>query len=344
MQAWEQQVQPAAALPKPPGLELKVTFDGAVADTQAAYAALTQGLGGLLCTSVAMAPQLAVMAAPRVGWFSHQAPAVAAAASPATDEQRQAQQLRQQVYAWLPQVSVCSENLAAWRRLLPCREQAGLAASFHPLQLAAAPYYSLGLRLQVAPAPGGAAAGGSCSSADCGGAWLELRQVLTAALPRPNQQTQPASLFEAVFGGPPPPPCPAATSSTVYVARPATAVLPSLEGGGSSLHDTPAGQLVAWDARQQQEQLPASLLGSSSSSSEGGTFTAQQRPLQVVQHAVQHSSQAGTLVVGVRVSGAALAQQESGSALLHVMQLLPWQLLVDAASFEVKLDGQVGWC
>lgn len=366
MQGWEQQRQAAvvalaAAAPKPPGLELKVAFSAAVQDTQAAYSALTQALGGLLCASVATTPQLAVMAAPAVGWFSHQPPAVAVragmsgdTAQPHLQQQQRPSEIRQ-VYAWLSQEGVCTENLAAWRRLLPCRGQAGLAALLQPVHLAAAPYYSLGLQLQVVQ-PAGYSSNCSDSSSSCngsgsggGGPRLELRQVLTAILlphaadatkaqqpQRHREQEMEQGVLEAVFGSGLPPACPATTSSTLYVALPGTAAAPS--GTSCSLQQTPAGPLLACDALLAPRwHLPASTLQPGNNGGNPTPAQQQREAVQVVQHAVQRGSQAGTLVVGVRVQ-----EQAGGGALLHVMQLLPWHLMVDAPSLRLQLDSQVG--
>lgn len=316
-----QHVAAAAAWPKPPGLEVKVVFGSETADTQAAYGIVTQALGGLLCAGVATAPQLAVMAVPAVGWFSHQPPAVAAAAP------RQAQE--RQVYAWLPQEALCSENLAAWRRLLPCRQAAGLAALLQPVQLAASPYYSLGLQLQVSHP---AAAGGGSQAAQPQ-PQLHLRLVLTAVLP-PQQAQQ--GLVEALFGRGLPPACPAARSSMIYVAHPAPG---SPANSSCSLQETAAGPLLACDAIQPQLRLPRSAAWHAAAGSSGGHAATAAR-LQVVQHAVQRGSQAGTLLVGVRVPVAPHPGEQQGQ-LLHVMQLLPWQLPVDAAAVQLSRNGQV---
>lgn len=357
MQAWSQQ-QHASAVggSKPPGLELKVSF-GAVPDTQAAYGIVMQALGGLLCAGVATAPQLAVMAAPAVGWFTHQLPAVAApdGRQEQVQQQQQSQQQGQQrqVYAWLPQEVVCSENLAAWRRLLPCRHQAGLAALLQPVQLAAASYVSLGLQLQVVPQQHDAAAASSGgSSEDQQQPQVQLRLVLTAMLPQPATQPAPAEqhqqqgLVEALFGCSLPAACPAATSSMLYVVPGSAAPLGN-STSSCSHHPTSAGHLLACNILQRRHEgmdMPSSLVSASGSSSYGSSVAP---AMQVVQHTVQRGSRAGTLVVGVRIPAAALqlgsGSEPSGSSggLLHVMQLVPWQLPVAAASLRLELNGQV---
>ncbi|PRW56630.1 GPI transamidase component Gpi16 subunit family isoform 1 [Chlorella sorokiniana] len=367
--AWSQQ-QHAAAIggSKPPGLELKVAFGAAVADTQAAYGVVTQALGGLLCAGVATAPQLAVMAAPAVGWFTHQSPAVADGGShelqqkQQQDKQQQQQQAsdQRQVYAWLPQEVVCSENLAAWRRLLPCRHQAGLAALLQPVQLAAASYVSLGLQLQLVPQPDAAAASSSSRNGSISNRQqpqVQLRLVLTALLPRPaaaeQQQQQERGLVEALFGCSLPAACPAAASSMLYVSPDDAAALGN-SSGSCVRNFTPAGPLLACNLlrqRPEEVQVPYSLLAGRQSGSSSSSSSSHSRPvMQVVQHAIQRDSRAGTLVVGVRVPAAALQPGISGatsdsssssSGLLHVMQLVPWQLPLEAASLRLELNGQV---
>ncbi|PSC68107.1 GPI transamidase component PIG-T-like isoform X2 [Micractinium conductrix] len=363
--AWQQQQHPPAASsppPKPSGLELKVSFQPGVRDTRAAYAALTQGLGGLLCAGVAMVPQLAVMAAPAAGWFPADggapwlAAAVAAAAGKGSEVGAEGAAAAQtggvggrQVYAWLGQEGVCTENLSAWRRLLPCRAAAGLGALPQAAALAAAPYYSLGLRLWVQPGGDGGAGTGQQPSI------VQLRQVLTVVLPagaadtqqqqqqQQQQRRRQPELVVALFGAGLPPACSAASSSQLYIA--AGSALSGDPPPGCQRQATAAGALLACDLQQAAlPQLPASLLQPPAE-----TLPAQ---LQVVQHLVQQGGQAGTLVVGVRVAsaaaaaaGAALQQQQaggarSGGALVHVMQLLPWQLMVQARSVQLVLDGQ----
>lgn len=46
----------------------------------------------------------------------------------------------------LPLETVCTENLAPWLQLLPCRDRAGVGALLHPRRLYGLPYHSLALR------------------------------------------------------------------------------------------------------------------------------------------------------------------------------------------------------
>ncbi|KAL4442069.1 hypothetical protein ABPG77_011330 [Micractinium sp. CCAP 211/92] len=351
--AQQRGVTAAVSTPKPAGLELKVTFHGGVADTQAAYAALAQELGGMLCAGVGIAPRLAVMAAPRVGWrlTSHAPPSVAAAATAGAEGAAGGRQ----IYAWLPQEALCTENLAAWRRLLPCQQHAGLAALLQPRQLAAASYASLGMELWVEPV-----ASANNSSSQMQSSMVRLRQVLTAVLP----QQEPAAagqqaLLQAAFGGVPPAACAAASASRLYAALPGGANGGgAATAGGCSLEQMPAGPLLSCDAADAKSHPPADVLQAPAGlAAQAGAEPA----LRVVQHLVQHGARDGTLVVGVRVAAAAAALaagsalqaggggtrdcSSSGSSstsapLLHLMQLLPWQLLVQPSSLRVELDGQ----
>lgn len=357
LQARAQQHGVAAAVstPKPAGLELKVTFQGGVADTQAAYAALAQELGGMLCAGVGIAPRLAIMAAPRVGWrlTSHAPPSVAAATTAGAEGAAGGRQ----IYAWLPQEALCTENLEAWRRLLPCQQHAGLAALLQPRQLAAASYASLGLELWVEPV-----ASANSRSSQMQSSMVRLRQVLTAVLP----QQEPAAagqqaLLQAAFGGVPPAACAAASASRLYAALPGGANGGgAATAGGCSLEQMPAAPLLSCNAANAKSHPPADVLQAPA----GLAAQARAEPaLRVVQHLVQHGARDGMLVVGVRVAAAAASaagsalqagggstrdgssSDGSGSStsapLLHLMQLLPWQLLVQPSSLRVELDGEV---
>lgn len=337
----------AAATPKPAGLELKVTFQDGVSDTQAAYAALAQELGGMLCGGASVAPRLAVMAALRVGWrlSSHPPPSAAAAATAGPAGSRQ-------IYAWLPQEALCTENLAAWRRLLPCQQHAGLAALLRPVQLAAAGYASLGLELWAEPAA-------STNASQKHSPTARLRHVLTAVLPPlpaagaggGGQQ----AMFQATFGTALPAACPAASVSRLHAALVGGAgAAGTAPADGCSLEQTLAGPLLACNAAQADKSLPAGVLQAPTGPPpQAGAEAA----LQVVQHVVQHGTRDGTLVVGVQVAAAGVhaagATEQAGDAcssnssssgsgpLLHLVQLLPWQLVVRASSLRVELDGQV---
>jgi phosphatidylinositol glycan class T len=314
-------------------------------DTQAAFEALTQTLGGMLCAGIATMPQLGVLAVPAVGWFGgQQPPAVSVAAANGT--------AARQVYGYLPQEGVCSENLGAWRRLLPCRGHAGLAALLHAPQLAAAPYHSLGLHMWVEQAGEQAR--------------LQLRHALTAVLPLPTDASERRGPLEALFGAEQAPPaCPAAAAAALYVAAQQQragaqdglgAAAASSQGGcrasgtvrGPLLVCTGTLQPAAQPKGQaaQQPHLPPALLGllapgGDGGAADGGRASGQPEgwwlrvPPQVVQQVVPAGPLSGTLVVGVRVAAAEEA------ALLHVLQLVPWQLQADASSLRVSLDNHV---
>ncbi len=324
LQSWEQQRAAAggaarwAAAPRPPGLELKACLSGGdPRDTQAAYEALTQGLGGMLCAGIAVLPQLGVLAAPAVGWFGGQRePAVAAANRTAGCH----------VYGQLDQEGVCSENLGAWRRLLPCRAHAGLAALLRAPQLAAAPYHSQRLHVWVERA----------------GAQprLQLRQTLTAVLPLPSAAREGQGPLEALFGAErAPPACPAAASTALYVAaqqQGADADADSLSAAAAASGGACRAAVTAWGPLLVCSGALRALLSPRGVDGQQLEGRAVRVPPQVVQQVVPGGPLSGTLVVGVRVAEAAEAQ------LLHVLQLVPWQLQVEGASFGASLDQQVG--
>lgn len=300
-----------------------------------------------------MAPRLAVMAVPRVGWRlpSRLPPLVAAAAAAGPWAAVQGRQ----IYAWLPQEAVCTENLAAWRRLLPCQHHAGLAALLQPVQLAAAGYASMGLELWVE-----AAADGTAGDSLAQGAAVRLRQVLTAVVPRPLPPPAAAGgqqvLLQAAFGAVLPAACAAASVSRLYAALPdGESGKGAAPAGRCTLEQARAGHLLACTAAEAANILQAGLLQAPAA------LAGEAEPaLHAVQHAVQHSTRDGTLVVGLRVTmpaaAAAGASEQAGNdcamisssgggvcsgALLHILQLLPWQLPVQASSLRVELDGRV---
>ena len=52
---------------------------------------------------------------------------------------------------YLPLEAVCTENLAPWIQLLPCRDRAGIGALFNPLRLYGLPYHSMALSISQTP-------------------------------------------------------------------------------------------------------------------------------------------------------------------------------------------------
>lgn len=284
----------------PPGLELRVQFCAGARDTQRAFSGLAGALAPLLCPVASSAPELALLAAPRVGWFAGEG----VAAPPG-----------QQVQVYLPQQALCTNSLAAWQRLAPCGARAGLAAALSAEAFAAAPFRWLGL--QLLRSEGG---NGTCGSR------LELRQTLTAAL-----ETAPTS------GGDlsrqlawPPLSCPAT--------EPTSVVLPLPEGkpaaAGCRQVDTPLGPLQACD--------PGSMPRLAVPTASAMALPAPPQ-LQVASHVVQLSSHRGELVLAARVQlgGGNASAAGAPPALLHVMQLVPWQLPVQEGSLRLEVDGQL---
>eukprot|EP00887_Chlorella_sp_A99_P002606 scaffold6.g2606.t1 len=294
----------------PPGLELRVQFGRSVNDTYAAFGAVTRALGGALCSALGMVLEEGVLAAPRAGWFGRRAVASG-----------------RQIYAFLPQQALCSESLGAWQRLAPCRGEAGLAAALPAAAFAAAPYRSLGLRLT-------AAGGAVC-----------LRQSLTAVLDgaRGAAAQQQLAVRRAV------PACPAASSAAAYLPPPR----PQQAAAGCKLVETVAGQLQVCDTSQLARVWP--LPGSRDSGSSGAAHPPaggwQPGLLRVERHVISTGGTSGELVLAARVAApplprglaatcAAAGEGARSGALLHVMQLLPWQLPAVEGSLRVALDGR----
>jgi len=72
-----------------------------------------------------------VLSAPAIGWFQDIAV------------------VRQQIFGALPSETPCAESIAAWLKLLPCRDQLGLAEALVPGSLLAAPMHSMSLNVDV---------------------------------------------------------------------------------------------------------------------------------------------------------------------------------------------------
>lgn len=70
------------------------------------------------------------------------------------------------LHASLPQEPVCSENLAPWLKLLPCRDAAGLPALLHRPSIYSASYHSMGIAMRRLAVP--ASSSGNSSSAGAG--------------------------------------------------------------------------------------------------------------------------------------------------------------------------------
>ncbi|MEW5312572.1 MAG: hypothetical protein WDW38_004198 [Sanguina aurantia] len=98
----------------PMGAELRTTFPDTLSDAelQDHWVQLTHSLGGLFCASLSLLAQPFALVERRL--------------SLQDILQGQRSSVRR-VYASLPREAVCTENLTPWLRLLPCRDQAGVA-------------------------------------------------------------------------------------------------------------------------------------------------------------------------------------------------------------------------
>jgi hypothetical protein len=215
-------------------------------------------------------------------------------------------------FAAAPREALCGENLAALLRLLPCRGAAGLAALLRPGHLLAAPVHALTLALST---------GNSSSGA------LEARLTLGVTLLIEARGTWPAgggaaAALAAAFGAAPAPPaCPAAARAGVY-----------LRGGGAAAGCAPASA-AGWAACAADGGAtpPASPACSGAAAEAGWALRAASR-------LVPASPTTSLLRVQARVEhGAGGSRAEP--ALLHVLQILPWELTPLWRSLRLSLDG-----
>jgi len=112
-------------------------------------------------------------------------------------------------YAALPREMVCTENLTPWRKLLPCRNKAGLATLFNALHLYESSFHSLGIHLRSI-----------CKDDLCSEARLELKQTLSSVYDPAIADVKEAWSFSKVFGDTLKSSCPLAYTSKVLVSLP----------------------------------------------------------------------------------------------------------------------------
>ncbi|KAG1675788.1 hypothetical protein FOA52_012444 [Chlamydomonas sp. UWO 241] len=161
---------------KPGGAELRATFGQRQAKQQgkqrrggapdpalaAKWSHLTHALGGLFCASLHLMadPQMATHTAPTSPW--EEPPSMAQGGGGGA---------RGTLLSWLPREVVCTENLTPWLRLLPCRDQAGLAQLLGDRSaLFESSYHSISVSLSVADAANSSSggSGGSCGGGSSG--------------------------------------------------------------------------------------------------------------------------------------------------------------------------------
>ncbi|EFJ52494.1 hypothetical protein VOLCADRAFT_102993 [Volvox carteri f. nagariensis] len=140
----------------------------------------------------------------------------------------------QRLHAMLPHEPFCTENLTPWLRLLPCRDQGGLASLLrHRHTVFGAEYVSLSLKLE------------RIAGADQGQQVVRLVQTFTlvlrtAASPQPHLDAPPPDMnldLESILGARVDHFCPAAIRSEVFLAEPqgpASATTWAAPGGTAS--------------------------------------------------------------------------------------------------------------
>jgi phosphatidylinositol glycan class T len=241
---------------------------------------------------------------------------------------------RQQVFGAAPQEALCSENLAAWLKLLPCRGQAGLAALLEPGAVLAAPLHSLQLLLEASPAAEAAMAGGGCA----GDAQVRLTLGVTLVTQPEAGSLEAARTLEGVLaaalggggGGELPPPCPAAAPAGIF--------LPQIHPQGGGRWEVrgcrPSG--AAWQrcgAAPAAPPPPRLACGGGGWQLQSCSHVAPVGPL------AQRLTLTAVASEGNR-SGGGGGGGGGGEALLHVMQLLPWELAVRWRTLRLTLEGR----
>ena len=237
----------------------------------------------------------------------------------------------------LPLETVCTENLAPWLQLLPCRDRAGVGALLHPHRLYGLPYHSLALRLTHDAATGTVTA-------------VQTLALVTRSASAPSSTQQQGRLrlddvFELAHAGEDGSntgaapvalrACPVAEASHVTVVLPAGAspdsVLPA------------AGRTVLLGAHGVRYTLPRS------SSEEGLVLEIDAEALKRQQQEQEQQQQRGPLVSAHQfvtgygqVSGGLVFEARSRAAVpvrVRVAQTLPAYLRPYLASRRATVDG-----
>lgn len=134
----------------PPGATLEVTWHKLVKYDQVPefWQGTTNAVSGLFCTSMnALAPSTAYIAqTPLKLWTTAHSPRNATEAlhqltTPTTEPCT--------VYGVLSQEALCTENLAAISKLLPCGSNAGVLRVLQPDVLLSAPFHSISLQVKA---------------------------------------------------------------------------------------------------------------------------------------------------------------------------------------------------
>ncbi|GLI64049.1 hypothetical protein VaNZ11_007211, partial [Volvox africanus] len=225
------------------------------------WAALVNALSGLSCASFSLLHDPTSISGGGISLRQLLAPTTGnrSAEGPVAGGQR--------LRAMLPHEPLCTENLTPWLRLLPCRDQAGLASLLrHRPTVFGAEYVSLGLMLERHATPKGRRG-------------VRLVQTVTlvirTALKRAQQQQQahpsaPGADLETVLGARVEHFCPPAMRSEVLVAEP----------------DSPEGLFATWRTRsggvccesEDESQNGSCPLGDYAAAATTGTLDAHNTP------------------------------------------------------------------
>eukprot|EP00892_Ulva_mutabilis_P008756 jgi/Ulvmu1/6252/UM028_0110.1 len=149
---WRHNWGPGIGPIPPPGASLEVTWHKVVKQEQihGFWRGTTNAVSGLFCTSInALAPSTAyITQTPLKPWTPAHSPrnvteALQQLMTPVTEHST--------VYGVLSQEALCTENIAAIAKLLPCGSSAGVLQMLQPDVLLSAPFHSVSLDLKSHP-------------------------------------------------------------------------------------------------------------------------------------------------------------------------------------------------
>lgn len=156
----------------PPGASLEVAWHDVVRQDQVSsmWQGTTNAVSGFFCTSLnALAPSTSyITQTPLKSWTPAHAPGSVQAAlqqliAPMTEHIT--------TYGVLSQEALCTENLAAIAKLLPCGQSAGVLQLLQPDVLLSTPFHSIGLQLMGSPSGAALAVCGVSFCAEVFDAW-----------------------------------------------------------------------------------------------------------------------------------------------------------------------------
>eukprot|EP00041_Stephanoeca_diplocostata_P026217 m.701203 g.701203 ORF g.701203 m.701203 type:complete len:613 (-) comp22911_c0_seq2:1057-2895(-) len=134
---WDHSHWGSPVLASAPGAELHAVLNGS---SSAAWARLTQALSGLLCTSLSFMRAEDNAVRPQLQEFYAES-----GRSPPLERSH----MREKWIGVLAREHVCTENLTPFFKLLPCKNEAGLAALLHPESVFDVEYHAMHTQVSV---------------------------------------------------------------------------------------------------------------------------------------------------------------------------------------------------